>query len=121
MARPHRTALAAPVEAPHRDAAPGEVAHRLELFFDEFAETADHDAFGAGVAHRQVAPAQDRAIGGGEASPDEVGRRQKALVERRAADRFPPKTCRRQAVGHAQIPNVPTGREPCPATPGGCA
>jgi hypothetical protein len=100
-ARPHRAALAAPVEAPHRDAAVGEVAHRLHLLFDEFAEAADHHALGARVADRQVAPAQHRAIGRGEITPDEFRRRQKALGERRPADRFTPRTCRQQAVGHA--------------------
>ena len=106
MTRPHRAALAAPVETPHRDAAPGEVAHRLHLLFDEFAKAADHHAFGARLADRQMAPAQYCPVGRGESAPDEFRRRQKALGERRPANRFSPRTCRRQAVGHAQFPKV---------------
>src|ERR1041385_5309854 len=111
-ARPHRATLAAPVETPHRDAAAGEIADGLELLLDEFAKAADHDAFDPRVADRQMTPAQDGAVGSGEAAPRKIGRRQKALVERWPAERFSPKTCRRQAVGHAQIPNLPTGCKP---------
>src|SRR2546423_1232566 len=59
---PHRAALAAPVKAPYRDAAPRKVAHGLHLLLDEFAKATDHHAFGAGIADRQMPPAQYRAI-----------------------------------------------------------
>src|SRR5436190_19597628 len=92
-ARPHRAALAAPVETPHRDAATGEVAHRLELLLDELAKAADHDAFDACITDRQMAPAQQGAVGGGEAAPGKIGRRQKAIVVRLPAEWFSPTIC----------------------------
>ena len=99
-ARPRRAALSAPIEAPYRDAASGEVAHRLDLFFDEFAEASDHHTIDAGPAHRQMTPAQLRSIRRRETAPDEFRGRQKALVEGGAADRLSPQDCRGQAVGH---------------------
>src|SRR5207237_5492222 len=98
--------------------AAGKIAHRLELLLDELAKAADHDAFDARIADRQMPPAQQGAVGGSKAAPGKIGRRQKTLVERGPAKRFSPKTCRRQAVGHAQILNLPAGGKQRPASPG---
>src|SRR5207253_5460906 len=67
--------LAAPVEAPHGDAARRQIAHRLEMLLDELAEPDRDDAGGARLAnrlgHRQVSPAQRGPVARGKAAPDE--------------------------------------------------
>ena len=77
-ARANRPALAAPIETPHRDPARRQIAHRLELLFDEFAKAADHHAFGARLLGRQVAPAQPHPVRGGKAAPGEARRLEEA-------------------------------------------
>src|SRR6266436_719418 len=88
-ARANRPTLAAPIETPYRDPARRQIAYRLELLFDELAKAADHHTLGPRVAHRQVAPAQHRAIGRGKAAPDKTLRRQKAFGQRRRPRGWP--------------------------------
>src|SRR5215472_9637388 len=79
--RPGRAALAAPVHRPHRYPPRRKVAERLELLFDEVAEPADEDAFGAGLPGGEMPPAQHRAIGGRKRAPDKTRRGLEALRE----------------------------------------
>src|SRR5438270_10901346 len=78
-ARANRSALAAPIQAPYRDPAYGQIAHRLELLFDELAKTADQHALGPRVWYRQMAPAQHRPVGRDKAAPDKARRGPEAL------------------------------------------
>src|SRR5207245_1191993 len=65
----NRPALAAPIETPYRDPARRQIAHRLELLFDELAKPADQHALGPRVLDRQMTPTQHRAISRGKAAP----------------------------------------------------
>src|SRR6516164_11468559 len=76
-------ALPAPIEAPHRQPAGREIGHRLKIFLDALGKTADHDAFGAGICRRQMAPAELCSIRGGKTAPNETRRFEKPGWQRR--------------------------------------
>src|SRR5512144_3254959 len=79
--RTDRAALAAPIEAPYRDATRGEVAHRLELFLDELAKAADQNTLGTRIMDRQMSPTQPCPVSGDKTAPNKAARRQETFGE----------------------------------------
>ncbi len=70
--------MAAPIQAPHGEAARDKVANRLEVFLDEFGEAADEHAMRPRRRRGKMAPTQGGAVGRGEYAPGEARRFEEA-------------------------------------------